>query len=144
MSTTVKAQPSVRQAIADDPQSLQRSTAVDQALVLLRQAVSECGWTLDALAVEMGKDKAYIHRVLNREKPLTLEFMVALPDDVEALYEAKRAEQFGHVVVAPLAGADALKALVAGLVGVMAGALPTRATQMARAALPIGKKSEVA
>lgn len=121
------------------------STAVDRELLFLRQSVSECGWTLDALEAHMGRDKSLISRVLNGERPLTLEFKVALPDDVEARWSSKQAEHFGHVVVMPLAGADAMKALVAGLVGVLAGQqMPARASQMAKATVASAKKSEVA
>jgi hypothetical protein len=58
---------------------------------VLRACVHEKGWTLDALEAAMngraggrGFDKSFISRVLNGERPLTLSFLLALPDDVEA------------------------------------------------------------
>lgn len=95
------------------------STAVDQALVLLRRAVADRGYTLDALSAAMGKDRAHIHRVLQGEKPLTLQFITALPDDLEARYEQLRAEAFGFIVVTPLEGPDAVKGFVGGLMGLL-------------------------
>ena len=96
-----------------------RSTAVDQALCLLRRAVADCNYTLDALEAAMGKGRAYIHKVLQGEKPLTLEFITALPDDVEARFEQLRAESFGLIVVPPVEGETAIRNLVSGLIGVL-------------------------
>jgi hypothetical protein len=124
-----------------DRRASSRSTDVDQALVLLRTAVSECGYTLDALEVVMSKGRAYIHRVLQGDKPLTLEFITALPDDVEALFEKKRAEHFGLIVVEPVEGEVALKHFVGGLLGILAPRLPARAERMAHADLPATKKA---
>jgi hypothetical protein len=97
-----------------------RSTDVDQALALMRRAVADCGYTLDALEAAMGKDRAYIHKVLQGDKPMSLDFIVALPDDVEARFEQLRAEHFGLIVVAPVDHATAVRQLVSGLVGVLA------------------------
>lgn len=152
MRNSIAATAAARQSTTVDGRAIELSTSVDTALTLLRKSIEERGWTLEALAAHMqeatgkpGYDKSLISRVLSGERPLTLTFLVALPDDVESLYEAKRAEHFGHVVVAPLGGVDAVKALVAGLVGLMAGPLPARATQMVRATrLQPAKESEVA
>lgn len=115
---------------------LARSTDVDQALVLLRQAVSNSSWTLDALEAHMRKDKSYISRVLNGEKPLTLAFIVALPDDIEAAWERKRAEHFGLIVVERTSGDDAVRSLVSGLIGVLTDRLPMKADRMVKADVP--------
>lgn len=132
------------QSTSVDAREPELSTAVDRALALLRNAVHDCGWTLDALAAHMRRDKSLISRVLNGERPLTQEFICALPDDVEGLYESRRAEQFGAVVVQPLSGQDALKALVAGLIGVMsAPQLPARAAAMVKVELPAARKVAV-
>lgn len=96
-----------------------RSTAVDQALALLRRAVADCDYTLDALEAAMKKNRAYIGKVLNGEKPMSLEFITALPDDVEARFEQLRAESFGLIVVAPASAESAAKHLVAGLLGLL-------------------------
>ena len=72
---------------------------IDRALSLLRKAINDRGWSLEALAAHMGIDRAHVSRVLLGEKSLTLAFEVALPDDVEALYKQYRAESFGLIVV---------------------------------------------
>jgi hypothetical protein len=102
-----------------DPPRGGRSTAVDHGLDLLRKAVGDCGYTLDALEAHMGKGRAYIHKVLSGEKPLSFEFITALPDDVEARFEQLRAESFGLIVVAPVQGSEAIKHFVGGLVGLL-------------------------
>ena len=121
-----------------DPAKTARSISVDQARELLCRAVSECGYTLDALAASMEKDRSYIHKVLQGDKPTSLEFIVALPDDVEARFEQLRAESFGLIVVAPASADSAAQHLVAGLLGLLRPAsLPARAEQMAKADLSI-------
>lgn len=105
-----------------DRRSRPRSTSVDQALALMRRAVADCGYTLDALETAMGKGRAYIHRVLQGDAPMTLEFITCLPDDVEARYEQLRAEHFGLIVVQPVEGDQAVRNLVSGLFGVLRGA----------------------
>lgn len=102
-----------------DQRRVLRSTAVDQGLELLRKAVADSGHTLDSLEAAMGKGRAYIGKVLNGEKPLSFEFITALPDDVEARFEHLRAEHFGLIVVAPVSGDDAVRNLVSGLIGVL-------------------------
>lgn len=94
-----------------------------RALTFLRQAVEQCGYTHDALALVMGCSPSLVTRVLNGERPLREDWICRLPDDVEALFLQKRAESFGVIVVQPLAGLDAQKAFVSGLFGLM-GARP--------------------
>lgn len=102
----------------------------------INRAIDEAGWNQEALAAHMKKDKAYISRVLSGEKPLSASFIRELPDDIEVIVVRYHAESFGLVVVAPLQGQAAVQALAAGLVGLLAPALPTRATAMAKAELP--------
>lgn len=112
------------------------STVVDNELAVLRGCIQECGWTLDALSAHTGQDKSLISRMLNRERPLTLAFMCALPDDVASLYAARKAERFGHIVVAPVSREDGLKAFIAGLCAVLgASALPVKAGAPVKAEL---------
>jgi len=104
-----------------DRRSQTRSTDVDQDLALLRRAVADCNYTLDAMESAMGKGRAYIHKVLQGDKPMSHEFEIALPDDVEARYRQLQAEAFGHVVVTPAPDQEsAVRDLVRGLVGVLA------------------------
>lgn len=93
-----------------------RSTSVDQATALLRKAVADCGYTLDALEAAMGKGRAYIGKVLNGEKPVSLEFITALPDDVEARFEQLRGEDLGLIVATPAEDThDAAQKLLTGV-----------------------------
>lgn len=98
-----------------------RSILVDQATARYRKAVADCGYTLDALETVMQKGRAYIHKVLQGEKPMSLEFTTALPADVKERYAQLDAEECGFIVVAPVSGDEAIKHLVGGLVGVLQG-----------------------
>src|SRR4051794_32930864 len=98
------------QGTETDLDAADRSMAVDRYLTLLRECVLECGWTYEALAVEMAErlerptfDKAFLWKLLNGEKPLRIEHLLALPDDVEVLFESKRAESLGLIVAEPAA-----------------------------------------
>ncbi len=120
------------------PLRARQSTSIDVATALaqLRAAVQECGYTLDALQAVTGIDKSHLSRVLNGERALTLPFLVTLPHDVAARYEAKRAELLGNVVVTPLSGIDAQRAFLAGLVGLIGAVpLPVSANHPAKADL---------
>lgn len=99
-----------------DRRSRDGSTPVDQATELLRKAVNDCGYTLDALESAMGKNRAYIGKVLNGEKPASLEFITALPDDAEARFEQLRAERLGLIVAQPATDThDAAQKLLSGV-----------------------------
>ncbi|MPZ20114.1 MAG: hypothetical protein GEV06_19685 [Luteitalea sp.] len=127
-----------------------RTTAVDQRRELVRQCVSDLGWTLEALAVAMGKSedyRAYISRVLNGEKPLGLEFFDALPEDVKAEYHSREATERGRIVVMPSRGDDAVRHFVAGLLGVFdalkASTLPAKAGPPLKAELTQSRERKV-
>lgn len=108
-----------------------RSTTVDLNLALLRQCVSDLGYTLDALEAATGTDRSYIGKVLNAEKPLSLPFEVALPLDLISEYRKRQAEALGLIVVRPLVGVDAQRAFVAGALGLLTSTgLPARADAM--------------
>lgn len=133
-----------RQSNSVDRREDELSTAVANELAILRGCVQQCGWTLDALEAEMRIDKSLISRILNGERPVTLKFVIALPDDIEALYMQRRAESFGLIVVAPLTGVDAQRAFVAGAIGLMAGShLPSRAAVTAKADIRPAQKAAV-
>lgn len=119
MARSVQAQLPPMAVTNVDRRSRPRSTSVDQALELMRRAVSDCGYTLDALETAMGKGRAYIHRVLQGEAPMTLDFITSLPDDVEKRFEQLRGEHFGLIVVEPAEGDAAVRNLVSGLFGVL-------------------------
>jgi hypothetical protein len=103
---------------------------------LLRQCVSACGWSIEALAVEMGiDDKSLLWRMLRNERPWRPEHLVALPDDVERMFAQRYAESFGLIVVVPVDGEQAARNFVSGLFGLLAHQLPARAHHMAKADL---------
>ena len=116
--TPVDRGPATKSTSIDRP-SVTRSIAVDQATALYQRAVADCGYTLDALEAVMGKDRAYIHKVLQGDKPMPLEFSTALPVVVKERYAQLSAEACGFIVVAPVSGDEAIKQLVGGLVGVL-------------------------
>ena len=119
----------------------ERTTDVDLALSLLRKAVHDCRWTLDALAAHMHIDKGYISRVMNGEKPLTLVFEVGLPDDVEARYKQYRAESLGLIVVEQMDDDSARRAFAAGLFNMLTAKRDVLTMRMAKAAIQEPRKS---
>jgi hypothetical protein len=129
-----------------DPAARARSTSVDQAATelerarqLLCKAASDLGYTLDSLEAAMGKGRAYIGKVLNGEKPMSLAFITALPDDLEARFELLRAESLGLICVEPVDEETARRQLVSGLFGVLSPRRP-----MAKVGLEPTKKTEIA
>ena len=103
---------------------------------LLRDAIEESGWKHEALAAYMGlPNGAYLSQMLSGDKPIGTKHLLALPDDVEALFARMYAETFGLIVVSPVSADVAMRQLVSGLVGVLTSrsALPQKAEKMARA-----------
>lgn len=136
MDSSITRTAALGQATTIDQRDVTRSISVDQSLSTLRQVVSDLGYSLDALQSAMGKDRSFINKVLNGDKPMPEDFIDALPDDVEAEWHARRAEAFGRVVVAPVTGPDAIRNLVSGLIGVLAPQLPVRTSGQLKAELP--------
>lgn len=108
---------------------------------LLRVCVTDCGWTMDALQTEMRKDKAYINRVLNGEKPMSWDFFIALPDDVRDEFHERLVEARGQIVVKPVEREDAIRLLVSGLCSVLAPQLPAKADRMAKATTAVAEQA---
>lgn len=143
MPSTLKARLASSQATEGADRSAAGTTAVARYFELLRRAVSDTNWTYDGLAVALNEampgrsfDKTYVWRMFNQEKPLPHEVLVALPDDLEARFSLLRAESFGLIVVQPLTGEDARRALVAGLIGVLSTPqLPAKTSGPIRAEL---------
>lgn len=104
-----------------DHDDVARARAVDQELGYIRRAISDCGYTLDALEVVMGKGRAYIGKVLAGDKPMSLAFLVLLPYDVQARLVELRGPQYGLVVVRPVQGHEAIRQFVGGLIGLLTG-----------------------
>jgi len=110
----------------------------------INRAVRDSGWNQTALSAAMGKDEAYVSRVLSGEKPLSAAFIRELPNDIEALVAGYYAESFGLVVVTPVSGQDAVKNLVSGLLGVLAPQLPAKASAMAKVTIASAPRKVVA
>lgn len=143
MSQSMRHQIAVRQSSVPDPAIPARSASTDLELWLttLRQAMSDTGWTSEALDAHWGTSRGYANRLVNGEKSWSVERMLALPDDLEARLEHLRAEGFGRIVVEPICHAEGVKALVAGLVSVLCPRLPARTTGPIKADLPLTKKA---
>lgn len=89
----------------------------------VRKAVYDTGWGPDSLSAPeaMDRDKGNISRVLNGERPLSIDFILALPKDVQAEFSALYAKHHGWLVVRPVSPDQAVQNLVSGLLGVLAG-----------------------
>lgn len=125
----------------DSPLGEARGNTLSLIRELLRQAIDESGWKHEALAAEMQlPNAAYLSRMLSGDKPISAAHLRALPDDIEQVFARKYAEAMGLVVVAPVHGGDAVRALVSGLVGLLAPPPPVP-IRMAKAALrPAARK----
>lgn len=126
-----------RQAEATEPPLTQGSapadlsrteTACERWLGLLRQAMKDTDWTVDALAAQWKIDRAYVSRLVSGEKPWSLQRTLSLPPDLRTRLALLCAKAVGLIVVEPLSWAEAQRALVAGLVGVMGSQLPAATT----------------
>lgn len=112
---------------------------MDLVLRLLRESIDESGWKNGAVAEAIGlkgeSGAAYFSKMLGGEKPIGAKHLRSLPDDIEAIFARKYAESFGLIVVVPAVGSDAIRQLIAGLVGVLQTQLPARASAPLKAAL---------
>jgi hypothetical protein len=124
------------QATDADRDLVARSQRVDRYLQMLREAVTESGWTLDALASHLGFDRGHLHRLLSGDKPWRVEHLVALPPEVDAAFSRKRAEAHGLIVVERVDSITAEHQLASGLFNVLTRRLPERADHMAKCEPP--------
>lgn len=113
-------------------------------LALVNRAVADCGYSHEALAVALAKDRGYITKVLNADKPLGVGFLMALPEDVGARFAQLHAESFGQIVVLPARGEDALRQFAAGLIGIFTQQATALRKPMAKATLPAQAKTRTA
>jgi hypothetical protein len=120
----------------------------------IRKALSDTGWTMDAIASHMnavrdeadGKvDKARVSRVLSGDNPMPQGFFDRLPHDAKGLFYKRQAEAHGHYVVSPAETVeDGARALIVGVLSAFAAfRLPTKAQQMARASVPNNQTKKV-
>lgn len=122
--------------------SPERATAVAQKLELLRRAKEQLGYTLDALEAAMQMPRSYIGRVISGEKPMTLAFEVALPNDLEALWDRYKTQESGAIVVDRVDDGEATRQLACGLFNLLAPKLPLRAGAPLKVGLPAVRKME--
>lgn len=117
----------------------------DKSLVLrlLREAIDESKWKHEALAAHLSAalglriDGPYLSKMLAGEKPVSLDHINALPDDIERIYYRLRGESLHLIVVEPVDPVTAARYFATALLsGVLQSALPVRASAMARADLP--------
>jgi hypothetical protein len=115
------------------------TTAVDkQELAEVRRALSDCGETMESLAVQTDiKDRSLVHRILSGERPMPSGFLDSLPHQAVGLWHARRAEAHGRRVFDPLDAETAVHQFAAGLIslvmhGALGAILPKRATGMAK------------
>jgi hypothetical protein len=140
-----------RQTASVDAIRPARSTRVDRQdaerteyFAVLRQVISERGYTIDAICAAMGEqgvpmDRGRLHKLLNDpeiQKQWRNEHYLALPDVLTNAFEARRTELRGAIVAEPLYGEAAARAIVGAVVGLLAPKLPARASGMAKASLP--------
>ena len=81
--------------------------------------IADLDYTLDALETAMDKDRSFIHKVLNGDRPMPPDFIDALPDDIEAEWHARCARRFGHLVVTPASDDTAELHIMRGLLTVL-------------------------
>ena len=138
-------------SIGDEPTSA-LSTVVDDDVEALREAVAEQGWTLDSIAAAMGREASYrshISRVLNGERPFTVEFREALPWDLRGAYYARMAERHNYVAIKPATDAAEAErlALRSSLFYMRQGSapqLPAKASGQLKVDLPIAARKVAA
>lgn len=124
-----------------------RSDSLD-LLALVIKALADTQCSQDALAAYRGdKDASFVGKVLRREKPLGVSFLLGLPPDVAARFTKLYAEAYGHIVVLPVSRDEAARMFVAGMFGmfglVASPALPEKAGAMAQAGLSATAKRKV-
>lgn len=138
MNTSMRAAATLRQSSADDVPVLRTSTTVDHDLAVLRQVISDLNWTFEAIAAAMGRGESYkthVSRVVSGERPMSLEFIKALPDDIEVEWHARLAAAGGRVVVTPASDDSAVQHFVGGLLTLLRQGqppLPAKASAMAK------------
>ena len=109
-----------RQVEALDQSEARWSTAVDQFLARMRQAMDETGNTYDSLRAATGISGSHWQRMFNNEKPLRPSNIVALPLDMQIRFEELRAKDLGLLVVRrPKNSDDALAAVIGGVATIL-------------------------
>lgn len=142
MSHTIASKPADCQ---DKAVALSERDEDNAIALLLRAAIDESGWKHDAVAATLDVDGPYLSKMLTGEKPIGARHLMRLPDDIEKIFARRYAECFDQIVIAPILDrAEAMKAFVGSVLGLMTPALPERATGMAKAEIVSEKKKRTA
>lgn len=107
-----------------------QTTAGVPLCVMLREAVEETGWKLDALAQHLDINSAYVSRMLTGEKPISDRHLRMMPPDVREAFARKYAEAHGLAVVQRVDRESAYRHLAIALFTLLAPELPERTTGM--------------
>lgn len=107
-----------------------QTTAGVPLCVMLREAVEETAWKLEALADHLGMDRAYLSRMLAGEKPISDRHLRMMPPDVREVFARKYAEAHGLAVVQRVDRESAYRHLAIALFTLLAPELPERTTGM--------------
>jgi hypothetical protein len=103
----------------------QQQDRVDRVLAVLRQVMTERGYTYDALAAATGQSRTYAAHIFAGDKRCTLEFLVSLPPDMLVAAFKRLAADEGLIVFEPAAvEKDAIHRFCEGLFKLAGIALP--------------------
>lgn len=148
MANSIASTTAARQSSSVDRDRSERSTDVDQYFEDLKAAMDDTGWTPDALAALWQCHRSHVYRILAQEKRMGADDVCALPDELEAAFEARRAKRRGFIVVKPIEGLAAKEAIIAGVAGLLglmsAPALPERSSGQLKVELSATKRKVVA
>lgn len=147
MPNSIASQTADRQSSSVDRDTETGRQAVDQYFEDLKAAMEETGWTPDALAAVWHCHRSHVYRILAQEKRMGADDVCALPDTLEAAFEARRAKRRGFIVVRPIEGQAAKEAIiagVAGLLGLMSAPLPDRSSGQLKVEMSAAKKKAIA
>jgi hypothetical protein len=157
MASTIRQSPRSRQAqtldlpLEPEDKLLVPDEATELALFreCFRAAIELSREKKEVVAIALRlPDASYLSKLFNGEKTLTSRHIVGLPEHVERIFAKLYAQAKGLMVVEPVHGEDAVRSLVAGLVGVLAPSPCADSTatkrRMAKAGVRVIRKSEVA
>jgi len=145
MSTTLASAALRCQANSPDPGQNDQDKELVLLRIALREAIEESGEKKEAVAAAMGlPDAAYLSKLFSGEKMITARHIVGLPNNVERIFDRKRAEQSGFVCIEPVDDATADRYLAIGLFARLSRGLPSKTSGPIKAEIRGQKKAGVA
>jgi hypothetical protein len=124
----------------------EQSTSVDQLseIDILRQVIADKGHTIDSLSAFMGgKDRSYINKVLNGDRPMPEGFTDDLPNEVQGEWHARCLDRLGtHYAVPKLTEEEARRQYLAGHINLSMNApqLPAKSGGQLKVSLDTPRK----